>query len=172
MLDLSSKWISQKIKKQSQNFSICSWINGTIFEKRRGCRMEADRRTRKERFQNMIRFLGGRSTLFVLVSILLIGLIILIFNWISFIFYPINSLFLNSCFASHSCHNCLLFTQTNFRLLEKIKIPRIWGIFIIFIGAIGLITLLSLHGISILEITVSQSCRRIPYIFQTTSVEN
>ena len=39
---------------------------------------------------NIIRFLGGKSTLFVLVSILLIGLIIVVFKEVSFIFYPIK----------------------------------------------------------------------------------
>ena len=41
----------------------------------------------------IIQFLGGKSTLFVLISILLLGLIVMVFNRISFIFYPFTVFF-------------------------------------------------------------------------------
>ena len=91
---------------------------------------------------NIIRFLGGKSTLFVLVSILLIGLIIVVFKEVSFIFYPIkvfiSTVVLPIILASIGYY----LLRPILRLLEKIHIPRPWGILIIFLGAAGLITLL------------------------------
>ena len=62
---------------------------------------------------NMIRFLGGRNTLFVLLSILLIGLIIFDIRQNIIHLLSANSLFFNSRFTDYSCNNRLLFTQTN-----------------------------------------------------------
>ncbi|WP_342504986.1 AI-2E family transporter [Sporosarcina sp. FSL K6-2383] len=91
---------------------------------------------------NIIRFLGGRSTLFVLVSILLIGLIILLFNQISFIFYPITVFFSTVVLPVILATIAYYLLRPLLRLLEKMRIPRIWGILILLIGAIGLITAL------------------------------
>ncbi len=92
--------------------------------------MEADDK-RNRPTSNIIRFLGGRSTLFVLVSILLIGLIILIFNRISFIFYPITVFFSTVVLPVILATIAYYLLRPILRLLEKIKIPRIWGILII-----------------------------------------
>ncbi len=92
--------------------------------------------------ESIIYFLGGKSTLFVLLSILLTGLIILIFNQISFVFYPLK------VFLSTVVLPIILATigyyllRPILRLLEKAQIPRAWGILIIFLLASGLITLL------------------------------
>ncbi|MBE1556093.1 AI-2E family transporter [Sporosarcina limicola] len=94
------------------------------------------------RTSSLILFLGGRSTLFVLVSVLLIGLIILVFNRVSFIFYPITVFFSTVVLPIILATIAYYLLRPILRLLEKMKIPRIWGILIIFIGAIGLITLL------------------------------
>ena len=91
---------------------------------------------------NVIRFLGGRSTLFVLISILLIGLIILLFNRISFIFYPITVFFSTVVLPVILATIAYYLLRPLLRLLEIIRIPRIWGILILFIGAIGAITAL------------------------------
>ncbi|MFJ7935970.1 AI-2E family transporter [Sporosarcina sp. NPDC096371] len=91
---------------------------------------------------NVIRFLGGRSTLFVLISILLIGLIILLFNRISFIFYPITVFFSTVVLPVILATIAYYLLRPLLRLLEKIRIPRVWGILILFIGAIGMITAL------------------------------
>ncbi|WP_342511674.1 AI-2E family transporter [Sporosarcina sp. FSL K6-1522] len=91
---------------------------------------------------NVIRFLGGRSTLFVLVSILLIGLIILVFNRVSFIFYPITVFFSTVVLPVILATIAYYLLRPILRLLEKARIPRVWGILILFVGAIGIITLL------------------------------
>lgn len=114
---------------------------------------------------NVIRFLGGRSTLFVLVSILLIGLIILIFNRISFIFYPITVFFSTVVLPVILATIAYYLLRPILRLLEKIKIPRIWGILIIFIGAIGLITLLVFLVLPFLKIQFQNLVEEFPSYF-------
>ncbi|MGG0668090.1 AI-2E family transporter [Lederbergia citrisecunda] len=90
----------------------------------------------------LIRFLGGRTTMFVLLSILLIGLIILVFSHVAFIFYPIKVFFSTVVLPIILATIAYYLLRPILRLLERIKIPRIWGIFIIFVGLIGLITLI------------------------------
>lgn len=89
-----------------------------------------------------IRFLGGRTTMFVLLSILLIGIIILVFSKVAFIFYPIKVFFSTVVLPVILATIAYYLLRPLLRLLEKWKIPRIWGIFILFIALIGLITLL------------------------------
>jgi len=114
---------------------------------------------------NVIRFLGGRSTLFVLVSILLIGLIVFIFNRISFIFYPITVFFSTVVLPVILATIAYYLLRPILRLLEKIKIPRIWGILIIFIGVIGLITLLVFLVFPFLKIQFHNLVEEFPIYF-------
>ena len=114
---------------------------------------------------SVIRFLGGRSTIFVLVSILLIGLIIFIFNRISFIFYPITVFFSTVVLPVILATIAYYLLRPILRFLEKIKIPRIWGILIIFIGAIGLITLLVFLVLPFLKIQFHNLLEEFPIYF-------
>ncbi|WP_252503345.1 AI-2E family transporter [Sporosarcina sp. Marseille-Q4943] len=90
----------------------------------------------------IIRFLGGRATMFVLLSILLIGLIILVFSKVAFVFYPIKVFFSTVVLPIILATIAYYLLRPILRFLERIRIPRVWGIFIIFVGLIGLITLL------------------------------
>ena len=90
----------------------------------------------------IIRFLGGRATMFVLLSILLIGLIILVFSNVAFVFYPIKVFFSTVVLPIILATIAYYLLRPILRFLERIRIPRAWGILIIFIGLIGLITLL------------------------------
>lgn len=92
---------------------------------------------------NYIRFLGGRNTLYTLLVLLMIGFVIFIFREVSFIFNPL-SVFMKTVVLPVVL--ALIFyylLRPVLRLLERFKIPRIWGILIIFLGGIGLLTLLS-----------------------------
>ena len=132
--------------------------------------MEADeKRTRP--ISNIIRFLGGRSTLFVLVSLLLIGLIILIFNRISFIFYPITVFFSTVVLPVILATIAYYLLRPILRLLEKIKIPRIWGILILFIGAMGLITLLVFMVFPFLQLQFNNLIEEFPTYFNQMVLE-
>lgn len=92
---------------------------------------------------NYIRFLGGRNTLFTLMILILIGLVVFIFREVSFIFNPLN-VFMKTVVLPVVLALILYYLlRPVLRLLERFKIPRIWGILIIFLGGIGLLTLLS-----------------------------
>ena len=120
---------------------------------------------------NIIRFLGGKSTLFVLVSILLIGLIIVVFKEVSFIFYPIkvfsSTVILPIILASIAYY----LLRPILRLLEKIHIPRAWGILIIFLGAGGLITLLVFLGLPAIKNQINNLIEDFPTYFKKITVD-
>ncbi|WP_318614513.1 AI-2E family transporter [Sporosarcina sp. YIM B06819] len=114
---------------------------------------------------NVIRFLGGRSTLFVLVSILLIGLIILLFKQISFIFYPITVFFSTVVLPVILATIAYYLLRPLLRLLEKIRIPRVWGILILFIGAVGAITALVFLVLPFLKVQFHNLVAEFPTYF-------
>lgn len=120
---------------------------------------------------NIIRFLGGKSTLFVLASILLIGLIIVVFKEVSFIFYPIkvfsSTVILPIILASIAYY----LLRPILRLLEKIHIPRIWGILIIFLGVGGLITLLVFLGLPFIKGQINNLIEDFPTYFRKLTVD-
>ncbi|MBD7983330.1 AI-2E family transporter [Sporosarcina sp. Sa2YVA2] len=114
----------------------------------------------------IIRFLGGKSSMFVLLSILLIGLIILVFREVSFIFYPIKVFFSTVVLPIILATIAYYLLRPILRLLERIKIPRIWGIFIIFIGLIGLITLLVFLVFPFLKMQFTNLIEEFPTYFK------
>jgi predicted PurR-regulated permease PerM len=120
---------------------------------------------------NIIHFLGGKSTLFVLVSILLIGLIIVVFKEVSFIFYPIkvfsSTVVLPIILASIGYY----LLRPILRLLERIRIPRPWGILIIFLGTGGLITLLIFLGLPFLKLQFNNLVDDFPTYFKKLTLD-
>nr|WP_246231518.1 AI-2E family transporter [Sporosarcina jiandibaonis] len=120
---------------------------------------------------NVIRFLGGKSTLFVLVSILLIGLIIVVFKEVSFIFYPIkvfsSTVVLPIILASIGYY----LLRPILRLLERVRIPRPWGILIIFLGASGLITLLVFLVLPFLKLQINNLVDEFPTYFKKLALD-
>lgn len=92
---------------------------------------------------NYIRFLGGRNTLFTLMILILIGLVVFIFREVSFIFNPLNVFMKTVVLPVVLALIFYYLLRPVLRLLERFKIPRIWGILIIFLGGIGLLALLS-----------------------------
>lgn len=92
---------------------------------------------------NYIRFLGGRNTFFTLIALILIGLVVFIFREVSFIFNPLNVFMKTVVLPVVLALIFYYLLRPVLRLLERLKIPRLWGILIIFLGGIGLLTLLS-----------------------------
>ena len=91
---------------------------------------------------NYIRFLGGRNTLFTLISLLLLGLVVFIFKEVSFLFHPVSVFMKTVVLPIVLALIFFYLLRPVLRMLENFKIPRIWGIIIIFLGVVGLITLL------------------------------
>src|SRR5690606_597406 len=91
---------------------------------------------------NYIRFLGGRNTIFTLITLLLLGLVVFTLKEVSFIFHPL-SVFMKTVVLLVVLALILFYLlRPVLRSLENFKIPRIWGILIILLGVVGLITLL------------------------------
>lgn len=102
------------------------------------------RRNRDEATKNndIISFLGGKNTLFVFVLLLLLGLIILVYKQIPFIFHPLSVLFSTVVLPVILAMIGYYLLRPILRLLEKMRIPRAWGILILIAAAAGLITLI------------------------------
>ncbi|WP_046174223.1 AI-2E family transporter [Domibacillus indicus] len=90
----------------------------------------------------LVRFLGGRTALFVLSLVLLIGLIIMVFSYVSFIFDPvlgfIGTVALPVILSIVGYY--LLSPLVN--LLQRYKVKRGWAILLVFIALSGIITIL------------------------------
>lgn len=90
----------------------------------------------------LVRFLGGRTALFVLSIVLLIGLIIMVFSHVSFIFDPvigfIGTVALPVILSIVGYY--LLSPLVN--VLQRYKVKRGWGILIVFVALSGIITIL------------------------------
>lgn len=89
-----------------------------------------------------IRFLGGKNLLFSLIILLLLACVIFIFDKVNFIFYPLYVLFEVVVLPGILAIILYYLLRPLLRLLEGWKIPRIWGILILFLLAIGIIVLL------------------------------
>ncbi|WP_391122192.1 AI-2E family transporter [Psychrobacillus sp. L3] len=89
-----------------------------------------------------IKFLGGRNTFFTLIMLLLIGVVVMVYEKISFIFIPLTVFLGNVILPIILAVIAYYLLRPVLRLIEKINIPRVWGILIIFLALIGLITLL------------------------------
>lgn len=94
-----------------------------------------------------IRFLGGKNLLFSLCALLLLGLVIFVFDKISFIFYPIQVLFEVVILPGILAIIGYYLLRPFIRLAEKGgkgKVPRALVILILYVIVIALITLLVL----------------------------
>jgi predicted PurR-regulated permease PerM len=114
----------------------------------------------------VIRFLGGRTTLFVLGIILLAGLIVLVFNQIQFVFTPLKVLVQNVVLPVVLASVLFYLLRPVLRLLEKARIPRVWGILIIYVGGIGLISLAIFLIYPFLKTQVINLVREFPDYFR------
>ncbi|MEN2465832.1 AI-2E family transporter [Ornithinibacillus sp. JPR2-1] len=114
-----------------------------------------------------IKFLGGKNIVFVLAVLILIGITVLIYNKISFVFYPL--IVILSTITPPIILAFIAFYLLNpiVDLLEKLKIQRIWGIVIIIIGIGGLATGLILLIAPAIEKQISDLITAFPNYVQT-----
>lgn len=117
-----------------------------------------------------IKFLGGKDSLFALVLLLLIGIIIYVYDKISFVFYPIVVIFstiappIILAFISYYLLNPIV------NLLERIRIKRIWGIIIIILGLSGVLTGIILLTAPAIEAQVIDLIANFPAYLQQMGV--
>ncbi|MCS4485382.1 AI-2E family transporter [Staphylococcus americanisciuri] len=88
-----------------------------------------------------MKFFGGKDLLFALVVFILIGVVVFIFDRVSYIFQPFT-IILNTI-AAPIIVALILYYLFNpiINILERYHIKRVWGIILLFLGIIGLITL-------------------------------
>src|SRR5690625_5032774 len=84
-----------------------------------------------------IKFIGGKNLTFFLVTLILIGLAIIIFNQISFIFHPIVVVLSTVTPPVILAFIAYYLLNPVVDLLEKIKINRLWGIILIIVAFSG-----------------------------------
>lgn len=109
--------------------------------------MEQEKKTREEtKFfsTKFIRFLGGKNLLFTLIVLVLLACVIYMYDQVSFIFTPLKVLFEVVILPGVLAVIAYYLLRPLLGLLESWRIPRLWGIFILFACAIGLLTLLVL----------------------------
>lgn len=114
-----------------------------------------------------IKFLGGRNLIFSLIALSLIGVTIFIFSKVSFVFHPLVVIL--STVAPPVILAFVVYYLLNpvVNLLEKIRIKRLWGIIIIILSIIGVITGLVFLVIPSVEKQVNDLIVEIPqYISQ------
>lgn len=117
-----------------------------------------------------IKFLGGKDSLFALVLLLLIGIIIYVYDKISFVFYPIVIIF--STIAPPIILAFIAYYLLNpiVNLLERIRIKRIWGIIIIILGLSGVLTGIILLTAPAIEAQVIDLIANFPSYLQQMGV--
>ena len=89
-----------------------------------------------------MKFLGGKDLLFALVSLVLLGITIFIFDKISYVFQPFVIIF--NTIAAPIILSLILYYLLNpvINLMERYNIPRLLAIIIVFLVIIGGATLI------------------------------
>lgn len=88
-----------------------------------------------------MRFLGGKDLIFGLFMLILIGIVIFIFDQVSYIFKPFIIVF--NTIAAPIIVSLILYYLFNpvVNLMERYNISRLWGVIILFLVIIGVISL-------------------------------
>lgn len=116
-----------------------------------------------------IRFLGGRDFIFFLLFLILIGIVIFVYNKISFIFHPV--IVILSTVGPPIVLAFIAFYLLNpvISILERLKIKRIWGIILIILGIIGLVTTLILVSAPAVQAQLEELTEEFPQYISKTS---
>ncbi|MFJ8090032.1 AI-2E family transporter [Lysinibacillus sp. Ag94] len=106
--------------------------------------MEKERPKERSNFfsTKFIRFLGGKNLFFTLIILLLLACVIFMFQKVSFIFTPLKVLFEVVILPGVLAIIGYYLLRPIVGLFERWRIPRVWGIFLLYIILIGIITLL------------------------------
>ncbi len=106
--------------------------------------MEKERPRERSNFfsTKFIRFLGGKNLFFTLIILLLLACVIFMFQKVSFIFTPLKVLFEVVILPGVLAIIGYYLLRPIVGLFERWRMPRVWGIFLLYIILIGIITLL------------------------------
>nr|WP_246569921.1 AI-2E family transporter [Lentibacillus saliphilus] len=118
-----------------------------------------------------MKFMGGRDLIYGLAILILLGITIYIYQKISFIFHPLLVIFSTVvppvilAFIAYYLINPIV----NF--LQRIRIPRVWGIIIIILGISGLFTGIILLSAPAIESQVTDLSKRFPGYIKQMSMD-
>lgn len=112
-----------------------------------------------------IKFIGGKNLLFTLITLIFIGLAIIVFNKISFVFHPI--IVVVSTITPPVILAFIAYYLLNpvVNLLERFRIYRLWGIIIIIVFFSSIITGLFMLTIPVIEQQVKDLAGDFPTYF-------
>lgn len=116
----------------------------------------------KNRTTKFMSFIGGYELIFTLIVLILIGIMIFIFNQVSFIFYPVKVILSTIVAPMILAFIAYYLLNPIVNLLSKIKIPRVWGIIIIILAIAGIITGVSLIAAPAVERQVTDLVTEFP----------
>ncbi|MDT3959736.1 AI-2E family transporter [Staphylococcus kloosii] len=110
-----------------------------------------------------MKFLGGKDLIFGLCMLILIGIVIFIFDQVSYIFKPFIIVF--NTIVAPIIVSLILFYLFNpiVNLMERYNIPRVWGVSILFLVIIGVITLVVNLLIPLIGVQVKSFGHNFPH---------
>ncbi|KYH14576.1 AI-2E family transporter [Staphylococcus kloosii] len=110
-----------------------------------------------------MKFLGGKDLIFGLSMLILIGIVIFIFDQVSYIFKPLIIVF--NTIVAPIIVSLILFYLFNpiVNLMERYNIPRVWGVSILFLVIIGIITLVVNLLIPLIGVQVKSFGHNFPH---------
>ena len=123
----------------------------------------------KQQDSRFIRFLGGKNLLYILTVLMLLGITIFIFNKVSFVFKPFIVIF--STVAPPAILALIAYYLLNpiVSLFEKLHIRRIWGIIILILGIVGIITGIILLTAPHIQTQIQELSHNLPKYIQEMS---
>ncbi|RXK19150.1 AI-2E family transporter [Macrococcus sp. DPC7161] len=109
-----------------------------------------------------ISFWGGKNIIFSLISLLLLGLVIWIFSKVSFIFDPI--LIIIHTIIGPVVVAFILYYLLNplVNIMEKYRIKRLWGIVILFLVIVSILSILVTLLVPIIQEQLTSFTRNLP----------
>lgn len=109
-----------------------------------------------------MKFLGGKDLIFALISLVLLGIFIFIFDKVSYVFQPFIIVF--NTIAAPIIVSLILFYLINpiINLMERYNIPRLLGITIVFLLIIGGATLIVTLLIPVIGDQITRLANNIP----------
>lgn len=116
-----------------------------------------------------IEFIGGNNLLFTLITLLLTGVIILVFSQLTFLFEPI--VIMVSSILMPFVIALLMYYVFNpvINFMEKHHIKRLWGVAILFLVILGLLSVLIVVALPMLRDQVLNFIESFPGLIETLS---
>lgn len=114
-----------------------------------------------------IKFLGGKNLIFSLVVLVLLGLVIIVFDKISFLFEPVFIIIATITPPVILAFIAFYLLNPVVNILEKIKINRLWGIILLIIAFSGIITGVFMLTIPIIQHQIMELIANFPGYIET-----